>query len=141
MLKPYTAYSKEMKIFILDDDDISNELSKIILGTMDITDIDVCTNAEEAIEYLQRSKEENDFPDLMFVDINLRGMSGFEFINLYESEFMEHNPGSKIIMLTNSVVDEDREEAMKYDSVLDFWSKPLSIPKMKELLRTMKIPT
>ncbi|HEX2977055.1 MAG TPA: response regulator [Bacteroidales bacterium] len=130
-----------MKIFILDDDDISNELSKIILGTMDITDIDVCTNAEEAIEYLQRSKEENDFPDLMFVDINLRGMSGFEFRNLYESEFMEHNPGSKIIMLTNSVVDEDREEAMKYDSVLDFWSKPLSIPKMKELLRTMKIPT
>jgi CheY-like chemotaxis protein len=130
-----------MKIFILDDDEISNELSRIILNSLEENDIDTRASGKEAMEYLEECREEGEFPDLIFVDLNLPGMNGFDFINIYEKKYMPLNPGSRIIMLTNSVVEEDRDEAMKYDSVLDFWSKPLSIPKMKDLLRTIRITT
>lgn len=130
-----------MKIFILDDDEISNELSRIILNSLEENDIDTRSSGQEAIEYLEESIKEDDFPDLIFVDLNLPGMNGFDFIDFYERKYLPLIPGSRIIMLTNSVVEEDRDEAMKYDSVLDFWSKPLSIPKMKDLLRAIKITT
>jgi CheY-like chemotaxis protein len=130
-----------MKVFILDDDEISNELSRIILNSMEINDIDIGTSATEAIDYMEQCKEEGEFPELLFVDLNLSGINGFSFIRLYEKNYMQYNPGSRIIMLTNSVVEEDRDEAMKYDSVLDFWSKPLSIPKLKDLLRAIRITT
>jgi CheY-like chemotaxis protein len=130
-----------MKVLILDDDEISNELSRIILNSMEINDIDIEATASDALQYLDECKREGEFPDLLFVDLNLPGMNGFDFIELYEKIYMQYNPGSRIIMLTNSVVDEDRDEAMRYDSVLDFWSKPLSIPKLKDLLRTIRITT
>lgn len=130
-----------MKIFILDDDDISNELSKIILNLAGINDIEYRGSGKEAIKYLDDCHEKGLFPDLILVDINLPGMSGFNFIEHYESNYMNLNPGTRLIMLTNSVSDEEKFRALTYNSVIDFWSKPLTFSQIDDILKTFGVKT
>lgn len=128
-----------MKIFILDDDEISNELTNIILNMSGIHDVDFRYSGREAIKYLDENQEKNTFPDLIFVDINLPGMNGFDFIENYEKTYMNMNPATKIIMLTNSVSEEEKFRALTYESVIEFWSKPLNINILKEVLARFSI--
>lgn len=126
-------------IFILDDDNISNELNKILFRLSGITGVEIRTSGREAIEYLQQCKENSAFPDILFVDLHLSGMNGFEFIRDYERNFMRYNPGHRIIILTNSILEEDRKKAMEFDSVLDFFSKPLNKNKIREILARLNV--
>jgi len=121
------------KIFILDDDSISNELNRLVFRFMGINDVEIRMNVNEALHYLQQCTENNACPDLLFVDLNLPGMSGFEFIAEYEKKFMKFNPGQRIVILSNSISDEDRQKATEHVSVLDFLSKPLNKNKLKEI--------
>ena len=123
------------KIFILDDDRISNELNKLVFKLMGITDIDIRTTGHDALLYFEDCIKENEFPDLMFIDLNLPGMSGFDFIEKYETLYKSYMPGRRIIMLTNSILEEDRDTAIKFDSVLDFLSKPLSRKILMEIFQ------
>lgn len=126
--------NKPMKIFILDDDEISNELTNIILNMSGIHDVDFRHSGREAIKYLDENREKSTFPDLIFVDINLPGMNGFDFIENYEKTYMNMNPDTRIIMLTNSVSEEEKFKALTYDSVIEFWSKPLNINILQDVL-------
>lgn len=130
-----------MKIFILDDDEISNELSKIILNLSGISDIDIRTTVFDSISYLSERAKENKFPDLLFVDLDLPGMDGFAFIDYYEKHYMKKYPDSRIVMLTNSVIEEDRERALTYESVIEFWTKPLTVNNLNEIIRNKGIRT
>lgn len=123
-----------LKIFILDDDRINNDLNEIMLNSMGINDIDIRTTAKEALDYLVECSHTDAFPVIMFVDLNLPGMNGFDFIEHFEKNYRNKYPEARIVMLTNSILQEDRIRALQYESVLDFLSKPLTTGKMKELL-------
>jgi CheY-like chemotaxis protein len=123
-----------LKIFILDDDRINNDLNEIMLNSMGINDIDIRTTAKEALDYLVECSRSDVFPLIMFVDLNLPGMNGFDFIGHFEKHYRDKYPYVRIVMLTNSILQEDRIRALQYESVLDFLSKPLTTGKMKELL-------
>lgn len=127
------------KIFILDDDPISNELNKLVFSMMDLKNVVIKTTGTEAIEYLEQCMEGCDFPDVMFIDLNLPGMNGFEFIREYEKKFMNSNPGPRIVMLTNSILEDDRNMAIQYDSVLDFMSKPLNKNKIRNVFQKVNV--
>lgn len=130
-----------MKIFILDDDEISNELSRIILNLSGMHDIDIRTTVFDSISYLSERARENAFPDLLFVDLDMPGMDGFAFIDYYEKHYKTKYPDSRIVMLTNSVIEEDRERAMKYETVIDFWTKPLTVNNLNKIIRSKGIRT
>lgn len=128
-----------MKIFILDDDEISNELSRIILNLWGIRNIDIRTSVFDSISYLSERARENSFPDLLFVDLDLPGMDGFAFIEYYEKHYKKKYPDAGIVMLTNSVIEEDRDRALKYESVIDFWTKPLTVNNLNDIIRSKGI--
>ncbi|HLN20321.1 MAG TPA: response regulator [Bacteroidales bacterium] len=128
-----------MRVFILDDDEISNELTSIILNLSGIEHIDVRHSGREAVRFLDEHQEKNTFPDLIFVDLNLPGMNGFEFIEFYEKTYLNMNPETKIIMLTNSVNEDEKFKALTYESVIDFWSKPLNINPLEEVLSRISV--
>lgn len=127
------------KIFILDDDPISNELNKIVFSMMGLKDLVIKTTGPDAIEYLEQCTADCDFPGVLFVDLNLPGMNGFEFIREYEKRFMNDNPGPRIVMLTNSILEDDRNMAMQYGSVLDFMSKPLNKNKIRDIFQRVNV--
>lgn len=80
--------------------------------------------AEDALHYIETDMK-SDLPALIFLDINMPRMNGWEFIHHLEAS----GPGEEIyiIMVTSSINKADREKAEQFDRVVHFVEKPLSI--------------
>lgn len=130
-----------IKVFILDDDDLHNELNTLMMKTIGISDIIIRTSGKEALQYLDECKAKKQFPSLMLIDLNMPGMNGLSFIKHYEEKYRQYSPGTYIIMLTNSILDSDKDEAMKYKSVLYFLNKPLTTVRLTEIIRKIEALT
>lgn len=127
-----------LKILLIDDDEIGNELDIFIMQSVGITDIDVCITGEAAVEYMENCIKTNIFPTFLIVDLNMPGMSGLSFIKLYEEKYKKYSPYSCIIMLSNNFHESHKREALKFESVLDFWPKPLTPKRIMDLMAKVK---
>src|SRR5438874_6188 len=103
-------------ILLIDDDEITNFINKDLLTGMDIAShIQICENGKEAIDYLEEayagSNPDFPAPDIIFLDLNMPVMDGFEFLKQYQELFSEEHHCKAIIMLTTSLRDEDIKRA------------------------------
>jgi CheY-like chemotaxis protein len=89
--------------------------------------------AREALNYL-KSNDINELmrPDLIFLDINMPGMNGWEFLEEYDK--LENKLKSRvvIVMLTTSDNPSDMDRAKH--SVIEFKTKPLTEEMLKEII-------
>ncbi len=76
-------------------------------------------------------------PDLIFLDINMPRMNGWEFLKRYESIGSSDKKGV-VIMLTTSDNPNDIAKAEQDSNVLAFLTKPLSKASMSELVEKWK---
>ncbi len=117
---------KLQKVLLVDDDDIVNSINKVIIKHAKFAEeIVVQTVASEAIEYVKDQKEQGTLPDLIFLDINMPEMDGWDFVDEYVKIGFEED-GPRIIMLTSSINPRDENRASLIDEITDFMSKPLS---------------
>lgn len=134
--------SKLNCILLVDDDEATNHYHKIIIKDLGITNhIQVCYDGGEALEYLTNSGEyESDSktypqPELIFLDINMPGLNGFDFLEEYKLLPPEQKGNRIIFMLTTSLNDDDRIRAEAYSDVAGFHNKPLEGDSVKEILK------
>ncbi len=111
-------------IMLVDDNEDDNFFHKSILEETNIAEhIQVTESGIEAIEYLQKT---DDAPGLIFLDINMPKMNGWEFLE----EYNQLNIGQKakviIIMLTTSLNPADKEKAALIPDISGFETKPLT---------------
>lgn len=85
-----------------------------------------------ALEYLRQPG--NSRPDLIFVDINMPGMDGWEFLEEYSKLDEPLRTGIKIIMLTTSENPDDEIKASKNN--VGFRTKPLTREMLQEFIDT-----
>jgi CheY-like chemotaxis protein len=84
------------------------------------------TDAADALRYLQSRTAAEPGPELIFLDINMPGMNGIEFLQEYR-KFPER---AVVVMLTTSENPDDKARAAATNVIADFRTKPLS----KEIL-------
>lgn len=72
---------------------------------------------------------------LIFLDINMPKMNGWELLDQLENQI--HHADIKVIMVTSSLDREDREKAQQYKLVIDFWEKPLDDVNVSSLIEKL----
>ena len=81
-------------------------------------------SAMEALEYLKSNKDPH--CDLIFLDINMPGMNGWEFLQEYNLLDKKLQSQAIIIMLTTSDNYDDISKSKRWNSVTDYITKPLT---------------
>lgn len=131
---------KFKSILLLDDDEINNFINQKVIQTLKITDqIFVATNGEEALILLENYAKENDaLPELIFVDLNMPVMDGFEFTQqLIESGLTQKYP-TTISALTTSTNPHDKEKFKNLGIDL-YLNKPLTKDIVQQVVNTVAI--
>ncbi|GAB2540591.1 response regulator [Rufibacter soli] len=121
--------SKYRKVFLIDDDEIHNFLCESVIRSQHFADtINSYLWAEDALENLNQLVKETpqEFPDIIFLDINMPGMDGWEFIEEYQKFPEEVTKRCLLFVLSSAVDKNDILHARNLSEVNDFFSKPLT---------------
>jgi len=132
--------SKLNCILLVDDDEPTNFLNKMILEDVNCAQtIEVADSGMSALDYLKSAANGNGnattSPDLIFLDINMPAMNGWEFLEQYSHLEKEHKANVVIVMLTTSLNPDDRAKASKIPDVSGFETKPLTPEKLEAILK------
>ena len=125
------------KILLIDDDETCNFVTKLVLKKVGFIGEVTCFNAaEDALAYLvQREKDDLDQPDLIFVDINMPIMNGFDFLDAYNDRGFYLNQYTSVVMFSSSNFAKDIEAAQEYTVVVDYVEKSLTHENYNGILR------
>lgn len=128
---------KKLKnVLLIDDSESDNFYHARKIRKMGITDnIQICYSGAEALEYLKSELEGvHPQPTLIFLDINMPGMNGWEFLEEYEKLEVAQQGEIVLTMLSNSIDIRDEEKAGRHKSVRGYSSKPLSEEYLTSIL-------
>jgi CheY-like chemotaxis protein len=129
-------------VLCVDDDPITLMLCKMVITRSDFAqELISAQNGEEALNYFDDLKLNNlgteikRYPQLIFLDLNMPVMGGWEFLDHFaKEEYRTLFKDCKVIVLSSTIDPDDINKAKTYPMVLDFLSKPIS----KEMLENLK---
>lgn len=129
-------------VLFIDDDEPTNFLNQMVLESAGCAEhIQIATSGDQALRYLNNntgSTDKNDpypQPDLIFLDVNMPAMNGWEFLNEYNHLEEAQKGNVVIIMLTTSLNPDDKLKAKSVPHITGFENKPLTEKKLDDLLR------
>ena len=126
---------KAKHIMLIDDTEEDLYVLNYILTKHNIAKkISIKNSAMDALQYLNlRQTNPREFPDVIFLDIRMPAMDGFDFLE----EFIKFPQAVKkkcdIIILTSSNNQDDIDRASKYPVVKKYLTKPLEQNTLLEL--------
>jgi CheY-like chemotaxis protein len=123
-------------VMVIDDNPIDLYIAEMVMSTTKFAEKVICVpSAREALAYLKPLNDRPDeLPSLIFLDINMPEMTGFDFLDEYQH--LPENIRKKciIMMLTTSLDERDRKQAELNEFVKRFLNKPLDRDKIAQLM-------
>ena len=119
---------------VIDDSKLDAFIAmKLIRQHNERNEIHIFNLAADALEHIRHNDHENS-RTIVFVDIRMPILNGFEFIEIFEQLPYERRKGYEVHILSSSVNDNDYQKAMTYQSVKSFIVKPFTARTIQALV-------
>jgi len=129
--------SKVEWVLLVDDDEIQNFIHQRIIGKyLSESKIYIATNGEEALATLTAQQQNNlhKTKGIIFLDINMPVMNGFQFLEIYNKEFSAVYDQTVVYPLSSS---EDITDVLQMTNlgINNYLVKPLTHEQAGALLK------
>ena len=127
-------------VCLIDDDNIYQYTARVILESTGLAkEIHSFYNGSEAISYFRDEKnlQPEILPDVIFVDINMPVMNGWEFLEEYQKLYAMLPKPIVVYVVSSSVDSSDMQKSRSYKAVSDYLVKPVNRSKYQELMESL----
>ncbi len=127
-------------VCLIDDDKIYQFTArKMLEATGMAKNIQSFYDGSEALAFFsgENSKDVANLPDVIFLDINMPVMNGWEFLDEYEKLCNGFPKNMLLYVVSSSVDDADIRRSHQYSSVTDYIVKPITRMRYQELLASL----
>ena len=120
--------SKFENVMIIDDNTIDLYISsRLITKNYFAKTVLEYSDAKEALKYLQENQDKiAELPQVIFVDIYMPLMSGFEFLEAYDKLPLSFKNNCKTYIISSTIDDDDIARAQRDKNVVSFQVKPIN---------------
>jgi CheY-like chemotaxis protein len=129
-----------VNLFIIDDDPVQHFIMERMLNLYLKNPVDQVTHSDNAFEILKFMEVNSDntdrLPDMIFLDLNMPIMNGWDFLEQYKSIQQKITKLITIYIMSSSVDPRDISRSKKYRSVKDYVLKPVTRPALEKIFET-----
>lgn len=115
-------------VMIIDDNTVDLYISsRLIIKNYFSKKVLEYSDAREALKYLQDNQDNiAELPKVIFVDIYMPLMSGFEFLEAYDKLPLPLKNNCKTYIISSTIDDDDIARARRDENVVSFQVKPIN---------------
>ncbi len=115
------------KVLLIDDNEIDNFINeRMITSSLFSREVTVKNSADAALDYLRSLQDPGEFPEIIFLDLNMPEKDGFDFLIEFEQLPVALKEKGKIVVLSSSISPEDINRASSNIYVYKYVNKPLN---------------
>ncbi|MFV9483394.1 response regulator [Christiangramia sp. OXR-203] len=123
---------------IIDDDKIYVNLVKKIIEIKKLSEnLLIYKNGKEALDYFKKTMSsvthEDLLPDIIFLDLNMPVMDGWEFLNEFLKIKNNLNKKITLYVVSSSIDPRDLERVKSFNMVTDYLIKPIELKKFEKI--------
>jgi len=108
-------------VVIIDDSKMDILCLKELINSLSYAEhITTFENPVNAFNFLKRCGSA--LPDMIFIDLNMPGIGGFQFIERFRREFTQNTP---FVVITSSDDPSDMQASSLYENIIHYFMKPV----------------
>ena len=125
-------------VLSVDDDKVTQMLNQMIFTRSSFSTKSIAfMNGKEILTFFEQRLNKDispvELPAIIFLDLNMPVMGGWEFLESFCSNYACHFPEIKVVILSSTINPEEKQKAISNDNVIDFLSKPLTLEMIDHL--------